>query len=48
MTYMVSLYINKQEEDELLSAFKALDLNGDGVLTVDELIEGIPAYYIRL
>lgn len=40
MTYMTGMYMNKQEEGELLATFKALDLNDDGVLTVDELIEG--------
>jgi Ca2+-binding EF-hand superfamily protein len=40
MTYMAGLYLNKQEEAELLVAFRAIDLNGDGVLTIDELIEG--------
>lgn len=44
---MANLYLNKKEESELLAAFKALDLNGDGVLTVDELIEG-SLYSIRL
>lgn len=38
---MAGLYLNKKEEGELLEAFKALDINGDGVLTVDELIEGM-------
>ena len=37
---MASLYMTKKEEKELLNAFQALDLDGNGVLTVEELIEG--------
>lgn len=40
MTYMANLYMTKNEEKELLASFQALDLDGNGVLTVDELIEG--------
>lgn len=42
MTYMANLYITKNEEKELIETFRALDLDGNGVLTVDELIEGTP------
>lgn len=41
MTYMASLYMTKNEEKEMLSAFQALDLDGNGVLTVEELMLGI-------
>lgn len=37
---MANHYITKKEEHELTQAFEALDLDGNGVLTVDELLEG--------
>ena len=40
MTYIAAHYVTKNEEKDLLSAFQALDLDGNGVLTVDELLEG--------
>lgn len=40
MTFMASMLMTKKEKDELLVAFQALDLDGNGVLTVDELISG--------
>ncbi len=40
---MASLYISKQEEKELLAAFEALDLDGNGVLTREELQQGRPS-----
>jgi len=31
---------SKEEMEELLKTFKSLDINGDGILTKEELIEG--------
>lgn len=45
MTFMASMLMNKQEEKELLAAFQALDLDGNGVLTIDELIAGYKKLY---
>ena len=45
ITYMATLLVNKQEKDEMLKAFQALDLDGNGVLTVDELIQGYKKIY---
>lgn len=42
---MASMVVNKGEQDELLAAFQALDLDGNGVLTVDELISGYKKIY---
>ncbi len=38
--FMANMVVNKKEQSELLEAFQALDLDGNGILTVDELIEG--------
>lgn len=43
MTYMAGHYMTKNEEKEMLEAFQALDLDGNGVLSVEELIEGSSA-----
>lgn len=48
MTYMAGHYMTKNEEKEMLEAFQALDLDGNGVLSVDELIDGMLVYYARL
>lgn len=45
---MASHYMTKNEEKEMLEAFQALDLDGNGVLTVDELIQGNLLFYRRL
>ena len=37
---MSSHVISNQEKDELTKTFQAMDKNGDGTLTRDELIEG--------
>ena len=45
---MANLYMTKNEEKELLAAFQALDLDGNGVLTVDELIAGYKKMYPKM
>ena len=42
MTYIAGHYVTKNEEKDLIAAFQALDLDGNGVLTVDELLAGTP------
>ena len=37
---MVSQLATKKEKEEMLKTFQALDTNGDGVLSRDELIQG--------
>lgn len=48
MTLMAGMMVNKQEKEELLTAFQALDLDGNGVLTVDELLAGYKKIYPQL
>lgn len=38
--YIVKQFATKEEKEELLKTFKALDKNSDGVLTKAELMEG--------
>lgn len=38
--YLVSYLSTREEKNELMKTFKALDLNGDGQLSRDELIQG--------
>lgn len=38
--FLVSYFATKEEKEELLKTFRALDLNSDGLLSKDELIEG--------
>eukprot|EP01017_Pseudomicrothorax_dubius_P034140 TRINITY_DN4645_c0_g3_i2.p1 TRINITY_DN4645_c0_g3~~TRINITY_DN4645_c0_g3_i2.p1 ORF type:complete len:444 (-),score=68.62 TRINITY_DN4645_c0_g3_i2:420-1751(-) len=38
--FLVSYFATREEKEELLKAFRALDLNGDGLLSREELIEG--------
>lgn len=40
MTFMANMVVSKNEKQELLNTFEALDLDGNGVLTVDELVQG--------
>jgi len=40
LLYIISFFDLKDEKDELLKTFKALDLDGDGQLTHDELMIG--------
>jgi len=44
--YIVNQLTTKDEREELLKTFKALDVNGDGVLSKEELIDGI--YTIKI
>jgi Ca2+-binding EF-hand superfamily protein len=37
----VNYFATKEEKNELLKTFQALDLNGDGQLSREELIAGI-------
>jgi calcium-dependent protein kinase len=45
MTFMTSLLMSKAEKEELMIAFQALDTDGNGVLTIDELKEGYKKIY---
>jgi calcium-dependent protein kinase len=45
MTFMTSLLMSKAEKEELMTAFQALDTDGNGVLTIDELKEGYKKIY---
>ena len=38
--FLVSFCVNSDEKSKLLQTFKALDLNGDGQLAKEELIQG--------
>jgi len=38
--FLVSLLANKKDKANLLKTFKQLDLNGDGLLSKDELVKG--------
>jgi calcium-dependent protein kinase len=40
ITYISRKMINGKEKDELFEAFKAMDKDGNGILTREELIEG--------
>jgi calcium-dependent protein kinase len=43
--FIVSQLMTKKEKDELAQIFTALDKNGDGKLTPDELLEGYTKLY---
>jgi len=45
MMFIVSQLMTKKEKDELAQIFLALDKNGDGTLTADELLEGYTKLY---
>lgn len=38
--YIVNYLTTKEEKNELLKTFQQLDLNGDGILTKEELLIG--------
>jgi calcium-dependent protein kinase len=40
LTYMVNHLVTKEDKNELLELFQNFDLNGDGVLTKEEIING--------
>lgn len=44
ITFIVNFVKSSQDAIELQQCFKALDLNGDGVLSQEELTEGIMRY----
>ena len=39
--FLVTYLASQEEKAELLKTFEALDLNGDGKLSREEIIEGI-------
>jgi Ca2+-binding EF-hand superfamily protein len=41
ITFIVNFVRNNEDEIELQQSFKNLDLNGDGVLSQEELTEGM-------
>ncbi len=45
MMYIVTQLMTKKEKKELSDIFVALDKNGDGTLTYDELLEGYKKLY---
>ena len=45
MMFIVSQLMTKKEKEELAEIFTALDKNGDGKLTPDELLEGYTKLY---
>ncbi len=45
MMFIVSQLMTNKEKDELRQIFVALDSNGDGALTSDELLEGYTKLY---
>ena len=42
---MSNMVVSKKEQKELMEAFQALDLDGNGTLTYEELIEGYKKIY---
>jgi calcium-dependent protein kinase len=40
LTFIVNHLMSKEEKNELLELFQAFDINGDGVLTQEEIFEG--------
>ena len=43
--FMSNMVVSKKEQKELMEAFQALDLDGNGTLTYEELIEGYKKIY---
>lgn len=44
LIFIVNFVKDKNDEAEMRRSFKALDLNGDGVVSVDELKRGLSNY----
>jgi Ca2+-binding EF-hand superfamily protein len=44
LIFIVNFVKDKHDEAEMARSFKALDLNGDGVISQDELQKGLAKY----
>lgn len=44
LIFIVNFVQNNKDEAELMKCFKALDLNSDGVLSMEELKQGLLKY----
>lgn len=42
--FLVQFFTSNEEKNELMKMFQALDKNGDGVLSREELIQGYSQY----
>ena len=45
LTYIVSQLLNKEETSKMESIFKAMDLNNDGMLSMDEIKAGYEKHF---
>ncbi len=48
ITFIVCQLSTKKEQEELYTTFKAMDKNGDGTITKEELVEGFRTIYPQL
>lgn len=44
LVFIVNFVKDKADEVEMARSFKTLDINGDGVITIDELQKGLAKY----
>jgi Ca2+-binding EF-hand superfamily protein len=44
LIFIVNFVKDKNDEAEMANAFKSLDINGDGVISLDELKRGLGKY----
>ena len=44
LIFIVNFVKDKNDEAEMARSFKSLDLNGDGVVSIDELRKGLAKY----
>ena len=44
LIFIVNFVKDKNDEAEMAKSFKALDLNGDGVISLEELQKGLAKY----